>query len=217
MNTKNLLNFLTDLQENNNKTWMDANRRRYQDTRNDFLDFVDNLNAKLVKTYPNYWDTPAKKAIERINNNLMFHPERPTYKDHFGATLDKVMKGSDFYVCIGLSESIIAGGMWHPDRDQLRSIREAIDYNGEELKEIIEETSFKNTFGELYQRDTLKTAPQGFDSEHPHIDLLKLKSFAVVKDLTIEQIMAADFEENLVNWYGIMYPFLAYLRKAMTV
>ena len=77
----------------------------------------------------------------------MFHPNRPTYKDYFGATLDKVMKGNDYYICIGLNEYFIAGGMWHPNREQLRSIREAIDYNGEDLKAIIEEKMFKKIYG----------------------------------------------------------------------
>ncbi|MFT5746619.1 MAG: hypothetical protein ACI9XO_002475 [Paraglaciecola sp.] len=217
MNTTKTLNFLQDLQQNNSKDWMDANRSRYHDVRDDFLSFIDGINSQLVKTYPQYLDTPAKKAIERINNNLMFHPERPTYKDHFGATLDKVMKGSDYYISIGLQECFIAGGMWHPNREQLRSIREAIDYNGTELRAIIEEKTFKKTFGALFQRDTLKTAPQSFDINHPHIDLLRLKSFAVIKRLTLEEVRAADFEDNLVKWYAVLSPFLQYLRKAMTV
>lgn len=217
MDISKLLTFLQDLHQNNSKEWMDTNRNRYQNVRNDFLDFINTINKSLSATYPQYLDTPAKKAIERINNNLMFHPNRPTYKDHFGATLDKVLKGSDYYICIGLNECFIAGGMWHPDRDQLRSIREAIDYNGEELRAIIEEKTFKETFGELFQRDRLKTAPQGYSLDHPHIELLRLKSFAVVKNLTLEEVKAGDFEEKLVEWYGIMSPFLTYLRKAMTV
>ena len=215
MNIPRLLAFLKDLQDNNNKEWMDAHRSRYQLIRNDFIEFLDELNAKLVATYPQYMDTPGKKAIERINNNLMFHPERPTYKSHFGATLDKVMKGSDYYLCIGLDECIIAGGMWHPDRDQLRNIREAIDYDGETLKSIIDNKQFTETFGHLFQRDRLKTAPQGFSADHPHIELLRLKSFAVVKDLNMAEITSPDLMDNLVRYYGVLSPFLQYLRKAI--
>jgi len=74
VDTRKLLNFLQDLQQNNAKDWMDANRSRYHKVRDEFLNFIDGINAKLVKTYPQYHETPAKKAIERINNNLMFHP-----------------------------------------------------------------------------------------------------------------------------------------------
>jgi len=219
MNFQQLFAFLHDLQANNSKSWMDENRKQYKTVRTDFVAFLDELNVKLAEKYPEYTETPGKRAIERINNNLMFHPERPTYKDHFGGTLDKALKNSDFYFSVGVNEDscCVAGGVWHPDKEQLNSIREAIDYNGEELKKIINEPIFKATYGGLYQRDTLKTAPQNYSKNHPHIDLLRLKSFAVVKYVTPEEIMHPDFQNKLMDYYGVMLPFLMYLRKAVTV
>jgi len=217
MNTNKIFTFLSNLQENNSKAWMDANRKEYKATRDEFIQFVDKVNAKMVATYPAYYDTPGKKAIERINNNLMFHPERPTYKDHFGAVLDKITKGTDFYFMVGVNECIIGAGMWHPDPKTLKSVRAGIDYNGNILKEIISEKSFVETFGELYQGSRLKTAPAGYERDHEHIELLRLKSFAVMKNLTRKEVAAPDFADKLVEMYGVVQPFLSYLREAATV
>ncbi len=74
------------------------------------------------------------------------------YKNHFGAGLDQVSKQGDFYIHIGEKENFIGGGYWHPSPKVLKSIREAIDYNGQELTAILNKESFKNTFGGLIAR-----------------------------------------------------------------
>ncbi|MGB5781420.1 MAG: DUF2461 domain-containing protein, partial [Eudoraea sp.] len=164
-----------------------------------------------------YYRTPGKKGINRINNNLMFHPHKPIYKDHFGAGLDKAPGAGDFYIQIGINESLLAGGVWRPDPKSLRSIREAIDYNGEELIKIINKDSFKKTFGSLYIDEKLKSAPKGFTKEHPYIDLLRNKSFAVVHQLSKEQVISDDFREIVIKVYREMLPFRRYLNNALTV
>ena len=87
MNFKNLISFLKKLQKNNNKEWMDANRKWYHSVRDEYIAWLDKMNATLLATYEDYYDTPGKKGINRINNNLMFHPNKPIYKDHLGQVL----------------------------------------------------------------------------------------------------------------------------------
>jgi len=139
------------------------------------------MNAKLFDVDDNYYDTPGKRGINRINNNLLFHPNKPTYKDHFGAGLDKRPHTGDFYVEIGIDRCMFAGGLWRPDAKVLRSIRDAIDYDGEVLQEILDKSSFKELFGALYADERLKTAPKGFSKAHQHIELLRNKTFALVE------------------------------------
>ena len=79
--------------------------------RDTFIGWLDQMNDKLAKIDPNYTQTSGRKSINRINNNLMFHPDKPIYKDHFGAGLDQVTKMGDFYIHLGISESFIAGGL----------------------------------------------------------------------------------------------------------
>ncbi len=217
MNFKKLFDFLSELEKNNSKVWMDSNRNRYKEIRTEFIGWLDDLDDTLAVIDKYYYRTPGKKGINRINNNLMFHPHKPVYKDHFGAGLDKAPGTGDFYIQIGINESLLAGGIWRPDPKSLRSIRDAIDYNGAELIKIINKDSFKKTFGSLYVDEKLKGAPKGFTKEHPYIDLLKHKSFAVVHPLTKDQVLSNNFKEIVIEVYKEMLPFRRYLNQALTV
>ncbi|AXT61028.1 DUF2461 domain-containing protein [Aquimarina sp. AD10] len=213
-----LFEFLHDLQNNNHKDWMDANRKQYHSVRNSFVKWLDQVDGKLATIDPEYYPTPGKKGINRINNNLLFHPNKPVYKDHFGAGLDQRTKQGDFYIHIGLSECLIAGGYWKPDNKILNSIREAIDYDGEKLINILNKKSFKNVFGGLLpDEDKLKTAPKGYSSDHQHIDLLRHKTFAVIHPLNREDILKDDFMDRVLTVYKEMLPFRRYLNQAVTV
>lgn len=212
-----MFEFLAELQENNSKEWMDANRSYYHSVRDNHIKWLDQMSERLAKIDPSYTSTSGKKGINRINNNLMFHPNKPTYKDHFGAGLDQFSKQGDFYIHLGVNESFIAGGYYKPKPDLLLKIREAIDYNGEELKKILDKPSFQKLFGGLIETgDELSQAPKGFDTNHQHIDLLKYKTFAVETHLTKKQILAADFNDRVIEIYLEMLPFRKYLNKAVT-
>ncbi|WP_281540598.1 DUF2461 domain-containing protein [Maribacter aestuarii] len=212
-----LYDFLRDLDKNNSKEWMDENRKRYHEVRDWYISWLNEMDAKLAQVDKDYYATPGKKAINRINNNLMFHPEKPTYKDHFGAGLDKAPDTGDFYIHLGLNESFIAGGFYRPSSKILTSIRDAIDYNGEEFKKIINKKSFKDMFGGLMEDDMLKTSPKGFSQDHQHIELLRHKSFAVSHPVTQKEVQQEDFQERVISVYKEMLPFRRYLNKAITV
>ncbi|MGK0385677.1 MAG: hypothetical protein ACI849_000280 [Patiriisocius sp.] len=217
MSFKHLYQFLFTLQKNNTKDWMDSNRTEYHRVRDFYIDWLNTMNQKLAGIDPDYFDTPGKKAINRINNNLMFHPNKPVYKDHFGAGLDQISKQGDFYIQIGCTENFIGGGYWHPSSTILKSIRDAIDYNGEELKAILNTKSFKNTFDGLIPDVSLKTAPRGYSQEHVHIDLLRRKSFAVGNKFTKAEVLAPDFDATVIHVYKELLPFRRYLNEAVSV
>ncbi|MEP3210528.1 MAG: DUF2461 domain-containing protein [Maribacter sp.] len=217
MNFQNQIDFLKNLQKNNNKEWMDANRKWYKEVRDDYIGWLDMMNIKLAAIDDEYYDTPGKKGINRINNNLMFHPNKPIYKDHFGAGLDKRPNTGDFYVEIGIERSMFAGGLWRPDPKRLRSIRDAIDYDGEELQKILNKKSFRKTFGGLYEDAKLTNAPKGFSNNHPHIDLLRNKTFAVAMEFSSQEALNGNIDKKLISVYKEMLPFRRYLNQAVTV
>ncbi len=196
---------------------MDANRKWYKKVREDYIVWLDDMNDALAEMDDEYYDTPGRKGINRINNNLMFHPNKPIYKDHFGAGLDKRPNTGDFYLEIGIERCMFAGGLWRPDPKTLRSVRDAIDYDGEELKKILNKKSFKTTFGELYLDEKLKSSPKGFSNDHKHIDLLRNKTFAVVHEFETDEILQGGLKKTLIKVYKEMLPFRRYLNQAVTV
>jgi uncharacterized protein (TIGR02453 family) len=217
MSFQKLYVFLENLQKNNTKEWMNAHRNQYVEVRDFYIDWLDAMNIKLARIDQDYYHTPGKKAINRMNNNLLFHPNKPIYKDHFGAGLDQLSKQGDFYIELGVDNSYIGGGYWHPSSKILKSIREAIDYNGEKFKTILNNPSFYKLFGSLIESETLKTAPRGYNTNHKHIDLLRRKSFAVSSKITREEVMHPNFDKKVVAIYKELLPFRRYLNNAITV
>ncbi|MBZ9787928.1 DUF2461 domain-containing protein [Psychroflexus sp. CAK57W] len=218
MNFERLFDFLEILNKNNSKEWMDEHRSQYETVKADYVNWLEDLDLKLSKIDEDYYSSSGKKAINRINNNLLYHPNKPTYKDHFGAGLDKRPKTGDFYIHLGIDEIFVAGGFYKPKSEYLKSIREAIDYNGDEFKDIINSKTFRNHFGGLMEDvDQLKTAPKGFSQNHKHIDLLRLKSFAAMKPFERKDVLAEDFKNKVIETYRAMLPFRRYLNKAVTV
>lgn len=217
MSFKELFSFLEELNRNNSKEWMDENRKRYHEVRDFYIEWLNHLDIQLAKIDPEYSPTTGKQAINRINNNLMFHPDKPIYKDHFGAGLDKEKGKGDFYIHIGINECFVAGGFYKPGKKILDSIRAAIDYDGEELKKILNKKAFKKTFSGLIEVEKLKSAPKGYSKDHRHIDLLRHKSFAVMNEFSREEVLQDNFEEKLIEVYREMLPFHRYLNKAVSV
>lgn len=217
MDFKALLDFLQRLRENNNREWMDRNRKQYQALRKSFILWLDALDGKLAALDPEYYPTPGRTGINRINNNLLYHPNRPVYKDHFGAGLDKAPGKGDFYIQVGVGESLLAGGIWRPGPERLRKLRDAIDYDGEVLQAILDQPSFRKRFQGLYEDEKLQRMPKGFAPDHPHADLLKNKSFAVVQGLDRDLLTSGELEGVVLDAYREMLPFRRYLNRALEV
>ncbi len=217
MNFRKLFDFLRELnhENHNHKAWMDEHRSEYEEVRDEYIDFLEELNKELALIHPDYHQTTGKQAINRINNNKVFHPNKPTYKDHFGAGLDKAKNYADFYIHLGINECFVAGGFYHASPEPLSKIRAAIDYNGDELKSVLNNKEFKKYYGKIMDEDALKTSPKGYSQNHPHIDLLRLKSFAVMHPLTQKEVMANDFKRELIKAYKILLPFRNYLNQAV--
>ncbi|WP_072763801.1 DUF2461 domain-containing protein [Arenibacter nanhaiticus] len=217
MNFKNVFEFLEQLNQNNSKEWMDQNRKWYHEVRDSYISWLNGLDLSLAAIDDEYYPTPGKRGINRINNNLMFHPNKPIYKDHFGAGLDKEPNKGDFYIEIGLKHCMLAGGLWRPDPKTLKSIRDGIDYDGEELIKILNKPTFKAAFGGLVEDEKLKKAPKGFSNGHPHIELLRNKTFAVMHPLAKKEVLQDDFNDRIIEIYKEMLPFRRYLNRAVTV
>ena len=106
--------------------------------------------------------------------------------------------------------SLIAGGWYMPEGAQLAKFRKAIDRDASGLKKIMRAKAFVQHFGTL-EGEKLKTAPQGYDREHPEIELLRLKQITVMEHLSDEAVLAPDFPRRTVAACRAMRPFLNYL------
>lgn len=212
------LNFLKTIKSNNNKDWFDKNKDRYIEAKEEFELFVDKLikgTAKFDKKISS--DMKAKDCVFRIYKDVRFSKDKTPYKSNFGASINPGGKKSlvaGYYLHLEPGASFLAGGVYMPQPDMLNAIRQEIDYNTDAFLKILRSASFKKFFKGLDEEDKLKTAPKGFEKDHPHIELLKNKHFIVSYPLSDKQLSEKNADATILAGFKAMYPFLEYLREA---
>lgn len=212
------LAFLSAVAANNNREWFALNKELYETAKADVIRLVEELIPILATVDPQFpLETQAKKCVMRIYRDVRFSKNKDPYKNNFGISFSVKNangNGPEFYLHLQPGKSFFAGGYWMPEASLLKKIREEIDYNTSEFLEIIEAKSFTDQF-KLSTDDTLKKAPKGYDPEHPHIGLLKLKSFIAVLPLTDQELLKSTLVNHLKKAFTGIYPFVRFLRGAI--
>jgi uncharacterized protein (TIGR02453 family) len=215
MQKQKIYDFLADLAANNSKDWMHANKKRYQEAKGIFLEEVTLLLDRFKQHSPEFEQVDPRKALLRITNNRRFHPNKPLYRDNFGFAPVSDMTKPAFYLHVSPKETFIGGGLYKPMGAVLKKIREGIDYDGDRLKGIVRSSAFTNLFGGLDDDpDQLKSAPRGYTVDHPHIDLLRRRSFTAIRPLTQAEFLSDHFLDLAEQAFLTLQPLNAYLRQA---
>lgn len=218
-NTDHILSFLSALKSNNNKEWMDAHRGEYLQAKADFEALVDNLLHNLQVYEPELAGLTAKDCTFRINRDIRFSKDKSPYKHNFGASIAEGGKKSlnaGYYLHIQPgNESFIGGGLYMPPGEQLKKIRQEIDYNAPELLKIVTTKDFKYAYGKI-QGEKLARAPKGYDPNHPNIEFLKLKSYVALHKLSDADIKSPNLVEDLTQKCFVLKPFLDFLNVAIS-
>ncbi|WP_372948411.1 DUF2461 domain-containing protein [Mariniphaga sp.] len=212
-----VLQFLRELSENNTREWFDANRDRYQESREKVLFVTDVLVNEIRKFDKEIPVLNAKDCMFRIFRDVRFSNDKRPYKTNFGSFISKEGRKSQlpgYYFHIEPGESFVGGGVYMPDAGPLKSIREYISRFPEEFIEIINQSEFKSVFSEMYDHQ-LKTAPKGFPKDHEFIHLLRYKSFVFSAPVSDIEITNGDFIEIAVNSFKQLHKFNAYLYDAL--
>lgn len=212
------LKFLKQLAKNNNKEWFDANRKVYDAGKAEFEAIVKSVIDKSVLFDPKLAGLEARKCLFRINKDVRFSKDKSPYKLNMGASINPGGKKSEipgYYIHVEPGKSFLAGGSYQPMPDVLAAIRQEIDYNTVEFKKILSAKDFKTYFKELSQEDKLKTAPKGYDKNHPEIALLQHKNFIMVHDLKDEDVLDKNFPAYAAKVFKAMLPMNEFLRGCM--
>lgn len=212
---KSTLDFLSKIKENNNREWFNKNRNLYDDAKENFQSLVQAIIDKITGFEPIMKGLEASSCIYRINRDIRFSNDKSPYKAHFGAFIVRGgRKNGDkfagYYIHIEPGNSIIAGGAYMPPSPWLSAIREKIDEEPEKFLKIIQHKDFIQYFGKL-DGERLKSAPKGYPSDHPHIDLLKFKSYLVVNEVPDKKVLGNDYLTHIVDVARAMKPLNDFL------
>jgi len=210
--------FLKQLKANNNKDWFDKNKVQFLKAKEEFEVFVDDL-IKGIRKFDKKLEPglTAKKCVFRIYRDVRFSKDKTPYKIFMSADINPGGKGANsggYYIQIQPGENFLAGGIYDPTPEMLQAIRQEIDYNPKAITKILNSASFKKYFKGFDVIDPLKTAPKGFEKDHPQLELLKNRHFIVSHELSDKEILSPGSDKKVVEGFKAMHPLIEYLREA---
>lgn len=214
---KKSLSFIGGLKKNNTKEWFHANRARYDEARAEFITFIEILVSEIGKFDPELGPVNPRNTIFRINRDIRFSRDKSPYKTNFGSFIIRGGKKSGnagYYFHLEPGGTFIGGGVYHPEAEILKKVRNEIYGNPEEFREIIRAKAFYEYFGEMYD-DRLKTVPKGYPKDFEHIDLLRYKSYIVSKALDEDLISGDRLLEETLKAFRLMHPMIRFINYAL--
>ena len=213
---KKTLDYLNKLDKNNNRIWFQENKKQYEQSYEEMISFAENVNDEL-SSFDYLVPVSPKKSLFRIYRDVRFGKDKTPYKTHWGGFLKR--EGDEnrggYYYQVGPKGSYVIGGFFGPSKDDLLLIRKHLDQDASELRKLINSKPFSSLFDEL-RGSQLKTAPRGFDKDHPDVDLLRYKQFMVRHDFSSDEVLNKDFPRTVANAFNQMRPFLNYMSDILT-
>jgi len=214
------LKFLKGLKKNNNKPWFDAHRKEYELAKDDFENFIQSVLDKHCKNDSDLKELKARKCMFRINRDIRFSKDKSPYKTNFGASMDKGGKKSGlagYYFHLEPGKSFLGGGLWQPQPDALKKVRQEIDYCFDEFKRIISSKKFKSIYGDLYTGEgiQLSKVPQGFEKENPAAEYLKFKSWLVLTEIKDAELTSKNLLNKAVDAFSLLQPLVKFLNRPL--
>jgi len=217
---RDFFDFLKELKENNTREWFQANKERYRSVVQDpLLRFISDFSEPLHGISPEFVADPRPSggSMFRIYRDVRFSKDKSPYKTHASAQF-RHRTGRDahapaFYLHLEPGNVFVGAGSWHPGRDALENIRNAIAENPEEWRSVLEDEGFSRRH-ELVG-DSLKRPPRGFDPEHPEIDELKRKDFISVENFSQTEACSAGFIDMVAGSFEVASPLVKFLTEAV--
>lgn len=212
--------FLSQLAKNNNREWFSEHKQRYERSfLEPALEFIRSLEKPLAKVAP-MLSVEAKKmggSLMRIYKDTRFSKDKTPYKTnigiHFRHRAGKDVHAPGVYFHIAPDECFFGAGIWRPPSDALKSIREHIVDNPDTWQKVRKNKRFRTAYS--LHEDRLKTAPRGFDKEHPLVDDLRLKSFIGTASLSRKLIQSSELVPEIPKLVKSGEPLMSFLCEAL--
>ncbi len=220
MNLTEVVEFLHELEANNNKPWFDAQSSRYKVLRSGFTDVVQDIIYGLGAVDERIQGLRADKALFRINRDVRFSKDKSPYKTTFSAALSpdgKNIQAPLYYLQIDhTGEWMYAAGLYMPELELATRIRHSIVAHAPQVERILADKALKGAFPAGVAGETYKRPPKGFDENTPMYELIKNKSFTMMNAQSVTPgLQSGHFADAVIKAYAAAYPWVRFLRESM--
>ena len=214
---KEVLQFLQELSEHNDKPWFEANKQRYLAAKAR----IDRLAEELITAIRAFDDSigplTPRDCTWRIYRDTRFSHDKKPYKTQMGVYVapgGKKAGYSGYYFQIGAPEAghMLATGTYFCMPPVLKVLREDILRGGGDFRNILSQVDPRM---KLDLSESLKRVPAGFPAEGPDADFYKLKNFCLLWMPDDKFVTDTSLVERLAAIFITTKPFLDYLNRAI--
>lgn len=198
---EDVITFLNGILINNNRPWFQENKNLYLKAQNQINKIAVELINGISKFDSSINNLTISDCTYRIYRDIRFSPDKRPYKTHMGIYVCPQGKKSGlagYYLHFEAEGSEYLGlnglytGMYNPDKESLKSIREDICYDGASFEDAIKKA--KN-----FTLDTsccLSKTPKDFPKNTPYDHLLRLKQYNLIQAMPKEML----FSQHMIEW-----------------
>ena len=217
-----LFEFLEELADNNNRPWFQTNKWRYEsEVMEPCLAFIRDFQPRLMKISKFFLasDRRVGGSLLRVYRDTRFLRGGEPYKTNVGIQFRhesaRDIHTPGFYIHIAPDECFLAIGVWHPDRDSLGQIRQAIIERPDRWRRARDDKAFREHF--TLEGGSLKRPPRDFSADHRFVEDLKRTDFLGLCVLREKDILAEDFLDYAATSFTASRPFMQFLCEALKV
>ncbi|CAN5388795.1 DUF2461 domain-containing protein [soil metagenome] len=162
--------FYDGLEVDNSKTYWTDHRGVYDDC----------VKAPMEALLAELADEFGEAKFFRPYRDVRYAKDKTPYKTHAAALVHR-LGGGALYVQLSAAGLLVGGGAYQPESDQVHRMRRAIadDHLGPALQR---ELTLLNKGGWAIGGNPIKTRPQGYDKDHPRLDLLRFRALSASLD-----------------------------------
>lgn len=219
MDIQLIINYLTDLDVNNNREWYHAHKSENKAASAEFESLIRELIFSIGEFDSSVIHNEPKNLTFKLTRDTRFSHDKSPYNPAFRAhisSMGKLPVPVGYYIMLKPGNQSFLGGGLFADmfKDATAMVRDYIVQNGEEWEKIIHVPEFMRYF--TVQGSALKNVPAGYEKEHPQAEYLKFKSWYLEYPIRDEELSDAEaFLTKATELFHIMKPFNDYLNRAL--
>jgi uncharacterized protein (TIGR02453 family) len=211
--------FLRALDRHNERDWFHAHKADYErHVREPFLQLIADINAPLKAISPHYGGDPRRNggSLFRIYRDTRYSHSKLPYKPWQGARFAherrREIQAPSFYLHVQPGDCFAGGGLWHPEPDTLKHIREFLIANPGAWTRAVHGKAFAEHL--QLGGQSLTRPPRGYEPTHALIEDLKRKDFVASAGFTEALACSSELLPWALGIFKRAAPLVDYLCAA---
>ena len=204
--------FLAQLKKHNDRDWFNPRKEQYKElVEQPMIQLVHAVSEECRRRgLPLH--AKDKNPVLRIYRDIRFSSDKTPYKTHVAAALQRSFSNSSvvLYLHFSPSESLVAAGVWQPERTLLQLWREAIAGQPQRFRAVVAALEKKKL--SLSMEHSLSVMPRGFQTyaNESFAPWLKLTSFITSLPLLAKDATQPGLLDRIIDFALAVKPLLEF-------